>query len=250
MIRLSTGVLLLVSILITGCGGPQLPDAYRMDKRYWDVSDYQDAVREIKYRIEDPQMFPRLSDPLTASVFKKLVDIQNIAVILEDETLGIDFRQEQAEGFFEVVNDVTRVYQPLDKQDKYIHPMEFVELINLNLYTQLLYFKIGNESIIKDALDPESKEVRKVVGRNAQIVVDNFEIYIEKLAKQDAYSSDALNRYAQIIDLQYSNLIKEFPSSNYSGIKRSTEALLKKIENQALINSLNDLVEKIRANKA
>lgn len=215
-----------------------------MDKRYWDLEDYESAVREIRYRIEDPSALPRFSDPLTGPVITKLVDKQNVAVILEDETLGLDFRQEQAEGFFHATGDLTESYRVMDKQDKFIYPKELVELIDFNLYVQLLYFKLGNESIIKDAVNPESSEVARVVGRNAQIVVDNFEIYIKLLAKQGALDDAALRQYAQIINDRYSELIETFPSSSYAGITASAESVSKKVNNPALESALKAFVEK------
>lgn len=250
MTRVTASILLLVSILTVGCGGgPKLPEAYKMDKRYWGVVDYEEAVREVRYWVNDPQGLPRLSDPLTSPVVKKLIDKENVAVILEDETLGLDFRQEQSEGFFRATNDLTQVYQALDKQDKYFHPKELVELLDLNLYTQLMYFKIGNQAIIKDAVDPESARVKDVVGDNAQTIVGNFNIFISMLTKHDAFGGDALNRYAKVLDQRFSDLISTFPSSNYSKIKSTCESMLKKIENQSLKTSLNGIIEKIDVNE-
>jgi hypothetical protein len=91
----------LASLLIFSCGS-RLSDNFHMEKRYWDISDYEDALRQLKYHTPEEEGYPRLSDPLTAPVFVKLVDIENVSVVLEDEELGLpiyNMRSTKMRGF-------------------------------------------------------------------------------------------------------------------------------------------------------
>jgi hypothetical protein len=46
------------------------------------------ALNQMQYDASNGEGLPRLSDPLTAPVFEKLVDFENVSVILADDRLG------------------------------------------------------------------------------------------------------------------------------------------------------------------
>lgn len=239
---------ILIAILFSGCGS-KLPEDYHMEKKYWDISDYDEAIRYIKYSLPKEEGCPRLSDPTTAPVFMKLVDKQNVSVILEDNSLGLKHRNKVAEDFFRTSQDIITIYRELDKQDKFIYPVELEKAIEFGLHTQLLYFKVGNEAIIKDAVNPEDYETKRIITENEQTIADNFNNYIEFLTKEDAFNEPAIMEYAELIKIYFDRLIKEFPRANYTTIKNTAITVNTKVKSIVLKKALADLIDKIDKKK-
>lgn len=236
--------LVLASLIIFSCGS-KLSDNFHMEKRYWDVSDYEAALRQLKYHTPEEQGYPRLSDPLTAPVFIKLVDKENVSVVLEDEELGLKYKNELAQEYFDITRDVIEIYQGLDIQDKFIYPIELVKAVEFGLHTQLLYFKVGNDNVIKNAVNPEAANIKKTVRRNEQIIADNFKIYIDFLTKEDALNDEAKTLYAEMIIEYYSRLIEEFPKANYAKIKSSAKLISEKVSSTEIKDALDYIINKI-----
>jgi hypothetical protein len=239
-----TILFLLGAAMLFGCGS-KLPESYHMDKKYWDAKDYDEAVKYIKYTLPKEEGYPRLSDPKTAQVFMKLTDKENVSIVLEDKQLGLKHKSDVASEFFNIAKDILDIYKETDKQDKFIYPLELVKSIEFFLHTQLLYFKVGNEAIIKDAVDPNDADVQQVIKRNEQTVVDNFNVHIEFLTNEDAFNAAATDEYASVIDVYYDKLLKEFPNADYTLIKNTATAMDAKVKSAKLKKSLENLIEKI-----
>jgi hypothetical protein len=242
-IRLKSLIMMMI-VVMAGCKSG-LPENYRMEKRYWDVDDYSAALRQMRFLSPREEGYPRLSDPVTAPVFLKLVDTENVDVILMDTELGIKHRSEVATSFFEKAKEMTDVYREIDQQDKFIYSRELVEVIRFSLHTQLLYFKLGNEKIQKDAIDPSASDIRKILRENAQIIVGNFKIHIDFLNKEDAFDDVSLKEYAKVIDDYYARLMIEFPEANYDVLKKSAEVIGNKMMNNDIKTSLRRLIDRI-----
>lgn len=233
-----------LTALTFGCGS-NVADNYPMEKRYWDIADYDAAVRQLQFFTSEEEGYPRLSDPETAPVFNKLVDKQNVSVVLEDDHLGLQHRSNLATEFFNSARTIIRTYRVLDRQDKFVYPVELQKAIEFSLHTQLLYFKLGNDVIIKDAIDPEASDIKRLIRSNEQTIADNFNIYIEMLTKESAFNDDALTAYAKMIDQYYTRLLKEFPLANYSGIKSAAQKINNKATNPEIKQALTGLIAKI-----
>lgn len=239
---LKTLGLAIIAMITINCN-QKLPDKFHMEKRYWDPSDYQAALGQLKYGTSSEEGYPRLSDPFTAPVYNKLVDLNNVSVILEDETLGLKYRNEMSQKFFDYSQDIRKLYQKIDIQDKFIYPVELVGAIEFGLGTQLLYFKVGNDQIIKNAVNPNAKDIKRIINRNEQIIADNFKNDIEFLTKEDSFTDEALKQYAKIINKYFTRLINEFPGANYSKIKNTSTLILKKVKSKELKKSLENLIK-------
>jgi hypothetical protein len=235
---------LLSTAILFGCGS-KLPESYHMDKKYWDTNDYEEAINYIKYSLPKEEGYPRLSDPKTAPIFIKLTDKKNVSIVLEDTQLGLKHKSEVAKEFFNIAKEILDIYKDVDNQDKFVYPMELVKSIEFFLHTQLLYFKVGNDAIIKDAINPNDPEVQQVISSNEQTVVNNFNIHIEFLTNEDAFNGEAINEYASIIDVYYDKLLKEFPKADYTSIKTTSSAICAKVKSAKLKKSLENLIEKI-----
>lgn len=238
-----TGLIAIVTLLIN-CG-PKLPDNYHMEKKYWAVDDYNAALRYMKYTLNEEQGYPRLSDPLTAPVFNKLIDKKNVSVVLEDESLGLKHRDNVADGFWKASKDIMNLYQVIDIQDKYVYPMEFVKAIDFFLHTQLLYFKIGNKKILKETVNPNDSNVKRIIKRNQQAIVDNFTNNLDILAKEDAFTTAALDELALVFDTHYNALITEYSNANYSSTKKTLRLLIDKTKSASIKQKLEKILTRL-----
>lgn len=237
-------ILVLVSIVLGACGSG-LPDSYHMEKRYWDTEDYKFALNQIQYDASNEEGLPRLSDPVTAPVFEKLVDFENVSVVLADEQLGLDHRSKVSQEYFDIAKRITKAYQVMDVQDKQVYPLEFIKAIEFSLKTQLLYFKVGNDAILEYSIDSTSAETRSTVTNNEQRIADNFANYIEMLAKENSFNEAALKEYSNIIKECYTRLIKEFPYADYSYLKKISEKIIKKSQSNDIKEALEFLIKAI-----
>jgi hypothetical protein len=234
----------LLAVQLSNCTS-KLSENYHMDKKYWDVSDYGDAIRQLKYNTPKEEGLPRLSDPVTAPVFNKLVDKQNVSVVLSDDKLGLKHRNEIAQKFFKSANEIENIYRVTDIQDKYVYPVELVRAIEFGLYTQLLYFKLGNDEIINNSLNPEAADVKRIIVSNEETLAHNFNLYIEFLKNENAFNDAALAEYGDMIKTYFGRLLKEFPQADYSNIKSTATLIRNKVKSAGIKDALEDLIKKI-----
>jgi len=236
--------LLVFTVVFFGCK-PNISENYHMDKKYWDVEDYNTAVTEMQSISNKEEGLPRLSNPETAPVFLKLVDKENASIVLEDKQLGVKHKYEVSQGLFEDAKSILELYSAMDVQDKLVYPQEYVKALDFTLHVELLYFKLGNENIIKEVANPDDLENKSLLTNNEAVVVHNFQIPIDFLAKEDALDKTAINEYATIIDVQYPKLLKQCPNADYSELKSATESVSKKVKSPELKKSLAKLVSEI-----
>jgi hypothetical protein len=242
IIRIITTLML---VLVVAACEKKAESPYNMEQRYWAVADYEEPLRHLRYLATMEKALPRLSDPETAAVFRKLVDKENVSIVLEDPQLGVTHKSTQAKGFFDVGKELMNVYQSLDAQDKYIYPSELVNSIEFFLHTQILYFKAGNEAITKDAIDPEESSVKRLINSNEQIIVDNFNQYIDFLTREDSFDDEAKKKYAEAINTYYPKLLETFPKADYSRMKEYALKLGPKMKSPAIKSALDNVIDKI-----
>jgi hypothetical protein len=224
-----------------GCNSNKMPSSFHMDKKYWTPDDYTAAIDEIKYRIPEGEKLPCYSVPDKAAIFQKLVDINNLSVVLEDNSLGLKYRDEFGDRMFDQYRTLYETYSELDRQDKYVYPVELVDIMKFGFYLQIHAFKIGNDKILKDATDTSDYQVRNIIEQNEQTVVDNFCLYLDRVNKEDAFSPDALNGFHEAIDLYFPQLIKTFAKASYGEMQSKTDLLLNKVKDPGMKKSLEGL---------
>lgn len=89
--------LTLIALTLLGCSKES---GFPVDKRYWDSKDYGDVILKISYGTPDGEEYPRFSNPETSIVIQKLLDAENYKVIIGDSELGLNYRNEEAQKFF------------------------------------------------------------------------------------------------------------------------------------------------------
>jgi hypothetical protein len=227
-------VAILVCTMLFGCE-PRFP----VDKRFWTPEDYKKVWYELHYETAEGETYPRFSNE-DAEVVRKIVDRQNYEAILEDTELGLRYRTEISEDFFEYIGDIMEIYSGMDVQDKFIYAQELVEIRKFFLGFQIAYFRVGNENIASQSDD------RATIRRNEQTVIGNFNRYLEDLRREKAYGEYAVN-LAEGVTTHFNKLIDTFPNANYSGMLSTAKNIHDKVQTPEIKEALSDLISKLEA---
>lgn len=235
---------LVATFLVVSCGN-KMSENFHMDKPIWDISDYDAAIHEIKFKMPKEEGLPRLSDPELAAVFLKLVDKENVNIVLADPQLGLEYRLEVGEKFFLIAKDIVELYSEKNVQDQFVYPTEFVKAIDFSLNIQVQLFKIGNDNILKGSLDTNDYSVRSTIDKNTDAIISNFAMYFDFLSKEDSFSDEALNEFATVINSQFTRLNSSFPKGDFGALKQVSILLKDKVKSENVKNALSTLITTI-----
>ena len=237
----------IISITLTNCNTEE--HEFPLDKRYWDLNDYDKVVLELNYGYEADEKLPTFDDPETRIIVEKLTDQQNFNIVLDDNELGIMHRNGVAEKFFSEWKDMNKIYDALDRKDQYLYDKEMLAVWHFGLGLQLKYFKLGNEEIKESADDPNSSVVKSNINSNVRALIKNYLIYLDEINNENAFTEEGKIKLANGIDKYFSALIELYPNANYSGMKNKAELMLKKAESEKIKSSLNKLIKLIDSKK-
>lgn len=242
----STALILFICFIFSNCTSNS---KYPTDKRYWTPEDYSTVIYHLTYGIEPDEKLPTFADPSTSIVIKKLTDHENYKVVLEDKELGLNHRNEVASSFFSKVKDMQEIYSVIDRKDKFVYENEMLEVYKFSLGLQLLYFKLGNDEIIKNADDPNSNHVKRVTTDNIQSLISNYNLYLNKIKEEDAFSDDGKRGYAEGITEYFTLLIETFPNADFQILERKIKLLKEKTKSEEINFTLEQILEKINSKK-
>ena len=186
-----------------------------------------------------------LSNPETAMIFRKLVDRENITVVMDDSSLGIRHRSDFSQKMFGEFQNMAKLYSGMDREDKFIYDQELVEIERFGLFLEIKYFKTGNDKIIQEA--DNTSDVKSVIKDNEQIIISNFNNYLDFINKEKAFSKEALQNYAAGIDESFQVLMETFPNGNYNNMLSKANDMERKIIDPNVKKSLNNLIAKLKA---
>jgi hypothetical protein len=234
-------------LTITNCKTEETK--FALDKRYWDTKDYDKAVLELRYGYENDEKLPTFDNPEQRRIVEKLTDHQNYKVVLEDQELGINHRNEVATAFFNEWKDMSQIYTATDRKDKYLYDKEMLAVWQFGLGLQLKYFKLGNDQIKENADDPNSSRVKNNVNSNVNTLIKNYLIYLDEINNEDAFTEEGKSSLAEGINNYFTELIELYPNANYAGMENKAELMLKKSESEKIKASLNNLIELINSKK-
>ena len=247
MRRISVLSLLLVFVLI-GCGGNG--SSFPTQKRYWTVEDYQTVNEELTALKYNNKELPNLDNPETAPIFKKIIDTSNFAVVANDDQLGIQHRANFTSKMFDEYRDLVEAYSGTDRTDKYKYPLEFIEVLKFGLPLQISYISLGNQDIIKDAIDPNAAQVVDLVNRNKNILITNFTLYLEHINYEDRLNEKAIASYVDGLKSFFPKLINQLvPAGDYSDMLVKIDNMLKKTKNPLVAAELQELETLINSKK-
>jgi len=247
MTRINLFLFSLLALLLTSCGSNDMN--FPVEKRYWDHLDYADATRELKYGYEKDEKLPSFKDPETRIIVEKYTDPQNFNVVLDDAELGLKHRNNMASKFFERWRDMTTVYRATDRKDNYLYEEELLKVEHFGMGLQLKYFKLGNDVILNNADDPNSKTVQNNINSNIDTLIENFNLYLDEIDDEKAFSEEGKALFAQGIDIYFPKLVAQNPDAKYSGMLRKIELMHKKSESQKIKTALTNVKNLIDSKK-
>lgn len=218
---------------------------FPLDKRYWDVEDYKKVVLELNYGYEVDEQLPSFSNPSTRLIIEKLTDHRNYEIVLYDKELGLKYKNNIAESFFNVWKDMQKIYQGRNVQDKYLYDEELLKVWQFGLGLQLVYFQLGNDEILANSLDPSDRKVQFHLKNNIETLIDNFSLYLNELNNENAYSEEGKRMYSEGISIYFNKLVEMNPEGDYSKTIQKIDLLEKKIESNTIKNSLLTLKDKL-----
>ena len=236
--------LILIVAQLISCTHSRM-DNFPMQKPYWDVEDYDNAINEIEFRTPQEEKYPTLYDPETAPIFNKLIDRKNISVVVEDNTLGIRHRADFTDDMFQEYKDLMELYQGMDREDKFIYDKELVEVLRFGLYLQVHYFKLGNDKILQESDNVE--QVKGIISGNEQTVISNFNNYLDFVNYEKSFTEESLQLFADGIDESFTQLIDTFPNGNYSPMISKAKDMEKKSTNERVKTEIANLISKLTA---
>lgn len=240
-------ILAISTIILTNCNSDN--HEFPIDKRYWDLNDYHEAVLELNYGYEKDEKLPTFDDPETRIIVEKLTDETNFEIVLGDDELGLKHRNDIADKFFDEWRSMNDIYNALDRKDQYLYGKEMLAVWQFGLGLQLKSFKLGNDQIKERADDPDSFQVKNNVDSNIKILINNFIIYLDHINNENAFTEEGKAKLAEGINNYFPKLIEQNPDANYSSMKNKAELMDKKSESVVIKKALNDLIQLIDSNK-
>ncbi|MEO8770351.1 MAG: hypothetical protein ABI402_09715 [Ferruginibacter sp.] len=239
-------------ILISfSCNDSNEVKPFPLEKKYWTADDYHVANFELMGLVSAQSELPNLDDPKTAPIFEKLVDTSNFTVVTNDTTLGLTHREKTATDMFNQYKDLSRSYSTIDRQDKYKYPVEFVKVLKFGLTLQIPYILLGNEKITKDSDNPNAEDVTSVVKRNGQVLIDNYNLYLDYINYEDRFNEKAMTEYISGIDAFFPRLINQlFPNGDYGEMSERIQNMIKKAKNTTLVQELHKINDLIKSKTA
>lgn len=247
MTKIKYVFLAIICLTLTNCESEK--HKFPLDKRYWDINDYDDAILELRFGYKNDEKKPTFDNPEQRLIVQKLTDEQNFKIVLGDNELGLKHRNEVATEFFSHWRDMNQIYQATDRKDKYLYDIEMLAIWHYGLSLQLDYFKLGNEEIKESADDPNSSRVKNNINSNIATLIGNYIIYLDEINDENAFTEKGKNKLAEGIDKYFSQLIELYPDANYSAMRKKAELMLKKSESDKIKSSLTTLIDLIDSKK-
>ena len=236
------------SIILSNCGGNKETSAYPMQKKYWTPDDYVAVNEELTSLKYNNKELPNLENPDLAPVFKKIADTTNFSIVANDNQLGLEHRKDFLSKLFEQYRDLVEAYQGTDRSDKYQYPLELVEIEKFGLGLQIYYTETGNEAIINNADDPKEAQVVNIVNQNKNIVIHNYDLYLEIINHEDRFSDQALASYSDGLKTFFPKMINDVaPDGDYSDMLVTIDNMLKKSKNETIIAQLQNIQNLIKS---
>ncbi|WP_194765631.1 hypothetical protein [Tamlana sp. I1] len=242
-------ILLAFTVLILSNCKNEEEHEYPLNKRYWDLNDYDAAVLELRFGYTNDEKKPTFDNPEQSIIVKKLTDEQNYKIVLNDNELGLKHRNTVAQEFFKHWKDMQDIYPATDRKDQYIYDIEMLAVWQFGLGLQLDYFKLGNDEIQESADDPNAQKVKRNINSNIKILINNYTYYLDEINNENAFSNEGKIKLAEGIDKYFSKLITLYPDGDYSKMKKKAELLFKKSESDKIKASLTKLIALIDSHK-
>lgn len=242
--------LLSAYLVFTGCGDKSSSN-FPMEKKYWTPDDYETVNEELTALKYNDKELPNLENPKTAAIFQKIADTTNFSIVANDNQLGLQHRKEFLSKLFDQYRRLVDAYSGTDRTDKYQYPFELVEIEKFGLAFQIYYIGIGNQEILKTADNAAAPEVVDIVSKNKNILIGNYNLYLEFANYEDRFDEKSLTSYSQGLHDFFPRLINEVvPDGNYSEMATKVDNMLKKSKNALVTAQLQNVQNLLKSKTA
>jgi hypothetical protein len=240
--------LFFLSALFESCGGDKSSSGFPMEKKYWTPEDYQIVNNQLTPLKYGDKELPNLDNPKTAAIFEKIVDTTNFSIVANDNQLGIQHRKEVMSQFFDQYRELVHAYEGTDRSDKYQYPLELVEIEKFGLALQVYYIQTNNQNILKSSDDPNSAEVVNLVMKNKNILISNYDLYLDLINYEDRFTDKALISYSEGLRDFFPGLIENVaPDGEYSNMLVKVDNMLRKAKNTLVMTQLQNIQNLIKS---
>ncbi len=246
MLKIKLVFLVLLNIIIISCA--EKKSRFPVEARYWTPEDYRMVIQELRFAPDDEEL-PMFDNPETRLVVQKLTDDQNYMVVLDDKELGLKYKTEVGERFFNHLNDMNSIYTKMNRKDKYLYEKELIAVMKFGLGLQLKCFELWNKHVLEFSDDPTSYSSQNTIERNTGRLIKNYQLYFDEINNEKAFSPEGIKLYSQGIDNYFPELIKKYPDANYKGMKQKIEIFSKKTKSPEIKNSLSKILKLINPEK-
>lgn len=236
--------------LFASCGDKSSGN-FPMEKKYWTPDDYETVNEELSALKYNNKELPNLLNPRSSAIFQKIVDTVNFSVVADDDQLGLQHRKEFLNNFFDQYKRLVDAYSGTDRTDKYQYPLELVEIGKFGLAFLVDYIVIGNQEILKTADNPSAPEVVDIVNRNKNILIRNYNLYLEYANYEDRFDEKALISYSQGLQNFFPKLISDVvPDGDFSDMITKVDNMLKKSKNTLVTTQLQNIQNLLKTKTA
>lgn len=244
MTRIKYILVAFVCLLMMNC--TTIEHEFPLEKRYWDIVDYQDVIRELRFGYQQEEKLPTFKDPTNKIIVEKLTDQQNFNIVLTDSELGLNYKNDIATKFFNIWKDMTKIYKATNRKDEYLYDQEMLAVWHFGLGLQLRYFELGNEQIKMNADDPNVSSVTNSIHTNVNTLIANYLFYLDAVNEEKSYTKEGKAVFAKGIDTYFSELMELYPEGNYKNMEKKATLMLKKSKSVRIKKSLKELIARIQ----
>jgi hypothetical protein len=240
-------VLIICSIFFSGCSDKK-SSAFPVEKKYWTDKDYETVNEELTALKYNNKELPNLDNPATVAIFQKIVDTNNFSIVATDDQLGLQHRKEFLSNLFDQYKQLVEAYSGTDRSDKYQYPSELIGIEKFGLAFQVPYIGIGNREILKAADDPNAPDVVDIVNKNKNILIRNYNLYLEYVNYEDRLNEKALISYSQGLQDYFPKLINSVvPDGDFSDMAVKVDNMLRKSKNTLITAQLQNIQNLIKS---
>ncbi|MEO8403587.1 MAG: hypothetical protein ABI480_03295 [Chitinophagaceae bacterium] len=234
----------LLAILVS-CGGGD--SGFPTSKKFWTPEDYLAVNQELTSLKYNDKEMPNLDNPNNANIFRKIVDTTNVTVVTTDNQLGVKYRSDFASSMFDQYRDLVSAYSGLDRSDKYKYPEELVGIWKFGLVLQVYYITLSNENSMKNSDNPGSSDVLNLISRNKNVIIGNYDLYLDIINFEERFNDKALISYAEGLKY-FARLINVVaPDGDYASMSAKIDNMLKKTKNTLIAAELQNIQNLIKS---
>ncbi len=246
MIKLRLIFTTIICLIFVNC---EIKNDFPTDKRFWEANDYKEIIKTLKYSYKPDERLPSFNDPETRIVIEKLTDHQNFNIILDDDELGISYRDNFADAFFKNLDDMNQIYRAIDRKDHYLYEIELLRVHQFIIAFHLKSYKTGKIEILEITDDPDSNETKNLLKSNEWKLIENFKNYLNELKFERSFSEKGKALLAKGIDVYFPKLIEQYPNADFSSLELKINLTHKKCKSERIKNSLTKIKKLIEARK-